>query len=207
LRIDTSWLAIGHADETTHVVRADNARGWTLAVADPRLAEKLLRDAQRAGAGKERLFADTNSPRKPSVDEILADGKHLADNRQAAERIDEQLAILLKTTGLRSDELVRLPVSFEAHPVLPGLRAMTPGLVNGLSLTDRQFAAPDPHGPKVRGDVFRTTAERALRRTGVRVHWVENFFWSHLGGGEVHCATNALRDTRGSDEWWSAGDL
>lgn len=203
LRIDTSWLAIGHADETTHVVRANNARGWTLAVADPRLAEKLLRDAQRAGAGKQRLFADTNSPRKPTVDEILADGKHLEDNRKAAERIDEQLAILLQATGLRADELVRLPVFFEAHPVLPGLRAMTPGLVNGLSLTDRQFAAPDPQGPKVRGvDVFKATAESALRRTGVRVHWVDNFFWSHLGGGEVHCATNALRDTHASDRWW-----
>lgn len=203
VRVDTSWLAIGHADETTHVVRADNARGWTLAVADPRLAEKLLRDAQRAGAGTARLFAGTNSPRTPSVDEILADGKHLADNRAAAGHIDAQLAILLKATGLRADELVRLPVFFEAHPVLPGLRAMTPGLVNGLSLTDRQFAAPDPQGPKVRGvDVFKASAERALRRTGVRVHWVDNFFWSHLGGGEVHCATNALRDTRGSDLWW-----
>jgi protein-arginine deiminase len=203
LRIDTSWLAIGHADETTHVVRADNARGWTLAVADPRLAEALLRAAQKNGAGKERLFAATNSPRKPTVDEILADSKHLADNRAAAERIDEQLAILLKATGLRADELVRLPVFFEAHPVLPGLRAMTPGLVNGLSLTDRQFAAPDPQGPKVRGvDVFKATAESALRRNGVRVHWVDNFFWSHLGGGEVHCATNALRDTRASDRWW-----
>ncbi|MEV6284436.1 protein-arginine deiminase family protein [Kribbella sp. NPDC051770] len=203
LRIDTSWLAIGHADETTHVVRADNARGWTLAVADPRLAEKLLRDARDDGAGGQRLFADTNSTRKPTVDEILADGKHLADNRAAAAHVDEQLAILLRETGLRRDELVRLPVFFESHPVLPGLRAMTPGLVNGLSLTARDFAAPDPQGPKVHGvDVFKATAERALRRTGVRVHWVDNFFWSHLGGGEVHCATNALRDTRATDAWW-----
>jgi protein-arginine deiminase len=31
---------------------------------------------------------------------------------------------------------------------------------------------------------------------------VENFFWSHLGGGEVHCATNELRDTRSTDRWW-----
>jgi protein-arginine deiminase len=163
----------------------------------------LLREVQRAGAGQQRLFADTNSPRKPTVDKVLADGKHLADNRAAAERIDEQLRILLKATGLRPGELVRLPVFFEAHPVLPGLRALTPGLVNGLSLTDRQFAAPDPQGPKVRRvDVFKASAERALRRTGVRVHWVDNFFWSHLGGGEVHCATNALRDTRGSARWW-----
>ncbi|MEV0375408.1 protein-arginine deiminase family protein [Streptomyces sp. NPDC050636] len=28
----------------------------------------------------------------------------------------------------------------------------------------------------------------------MRVHWVEDFSWAHVGGGEVHCATNALRE-------------
>ncbi|NEA36442.1 protein-arginine deiminase family protein [Streptomyces sp. SID13031] len=86
------------------------------------------------------------------------------------------------------------------------LRASTPGLVNGLSLTGRDFAAPDPHGPKVGGrDIFGQATERALGRNGVRVYWVEDFFWAHLGGGEVHCATNALRDTRSTDSWWKSG--
>jgi len=202
--IDTSWLVVGHADETTHVVRADNARGWTLAVADPRLAVKLLQDVQRRGGGDQRLFADTNSPSKPTVDQVLDSG--LTDNDAAAEHIDQQLNILLKATGLRPDELVRLPVLFEREQGFGLLKAMTPGLVNGLSLTDRQFAAPDPHGPKLGGqDVFRRATERALGRNGVRVHWVEDFFWAHLGGGEVHCATNALRDTSGTTPWWISG--
>ncbi|GAB3942095.1 hypothetical protein GCM10029976_062540 [Kribbella albertanoniae] len=201
--IDTSWLMIGHADETTHVVRADNARGWTLAVADPRLAAQLLRDVQKRGGGNQRLFADTNSTSKPTVDSLLAPAK-LADNGAAAQHIDKQLSILLKATGLRADELVRLPVFFDRVPGYGLLKALTPGLVNGLSLTDRQFAVPDPHGPRLNGrDVFRQTAEGALARNGVRVHWVENFFWSHLGGGEVHCATNALRDVSGATPWWS----
>jgi protein-arginine deiminase len=76
--------------------------------------------------------------------------------------------------------------------------------VNGLSLTEHQFAAPDPHGPRSNGrDVFRQATERALVRNGVQVHWVEDFFWAHLRGGEVHCATNAFRDTRGATPWWS----
>ncbi|TDD47352.1 hypothetical protein E1263_34705 [Kribbella antibiotica] len=200
--VDTSWLMVGHADETTHVVRANNARGWTLAVADPRLAAKLLRDVQRQGGGSQRLFADTNAKRKPTVDELLT---KLADNESAAQHIDEQLAILLKATGLRADELVRLPVFFDRVPGYGLLRALTPGLVNGLSITDRQFAAPDPHGPRLHGrDVFRQATERALGRNGVRVHWVENFFWSHLGGGEVHCATNALRDVSQTAPWWTS---
>ncbi|MGW7681210.1 protein-arginine deiminase family protein [Kribbella sp. NPDC054772] len=200
--IDTSWLMVGHPDETTHVVRANNARGWTLAVADPRLAFRLLRDVQRRGGGGQHLFADTNSPHKPTVDEVLSAGQ--ADNEAAARHIDDQLEILLKATGLRADEVVRLPVAFNKVPGYGLLTALTPGLVNGLSLTEHQFAAPDPHGPRLNGrDVFRQATERALAHNGVRVHWVENFAWSHLGGGEVHCATNALRDTRGATPWWS----
>lgn len=199
--IDTSWLMVGHADETTHVVRADNERGWTLAVADPRLAVKLLQEAQRGGAGGQKLFADTKSTKKPTIDEVLAKG--LPNNEAAARHIDDQLEILLKATGLKTSELVRLPVLFEKVPGYGLLKAMSPGLVNGLSLTARDFAAPDPHGPKVAGrDIFRLATERALRRNGVRVQWVEDFFWAHLGGGEVHCATNALRDTRSTDAWW-----
>ncbi|MFK4083191.1 protein-arginine deiminase family protein [Kribbella sp. NPDC020789] len=198
--IDTSWLMVGHADETTHVVRADNARGWTLAVADPRLAVQLLRDVQRQGGGGQRLFAGTNAKSKPTVDSLLTEAT-LADNEAAARHIDDQLAILLKATGLRADELVRLPVFFDRVPGYGLLKALTPGLVNGLSLNAHQFAAPDPHGPRLNGrDLFRQTAERALGRNGVRVHWVENFFWSHLGGGEVHCATNALREAPAP--WW-----
>ncbi|MET9275440.1 protein-arginine deiminase family protein [Kribbella sp. NPDC003557] len=200
--IDTSWLMVGHADETTHVVRANNARGWTLAVADPRLAVRLLRDVQRHGGGGQRLFADTNAKHKPTVDDVLRTG--LPGNEAAARHIDDQLKILLAATGLRADELVRLPVFFEKVPGYRLLKAMTPGLVNGLSITDREFAAPAPHGPRLQGrDVLRQSAERALGRNGVRVHWVEDFFWAHLGGGEVHCATNALRDTRGATPWWS----
>jgi protein-arginine deiminase len=104
---------------------------------------------------------------------------------------------------LRPGELVRLPVLFEKQKDFGLLRAVTPGLVNGLSLTGRDFAVPDPHGPKVDGrDLFRQATERALGRNGVRVHWVEDFFWAHLAGGEVHCATNALRDTHSTNTWW-----
>ncbi|GAA1602253.1 hypothetical protein GCM10009804_68430 [Kribbella hippodromi] len=202
LSYDTSWLLVGHADETVHVVRANNARGWTLAVADPRLAVRLLRDVQRQGGGRQQLFADTKSAHKPTVDQLLSTG--LTGNEAAAKHIDDQLKILLKATGLRTSELVRLPVYFTRVPGYDRLKALTPGLVNGLSLTDRQFAAPDPHGPRLNGrDVFRQATEQALAKNGVRVHWVEDFFWAHLGGGEVHCATNALRDTRGTTPWWS----
>ncbi|MEU6914203.1 protein-arginine deiminase family protein [Streptomyces olindensis] len=210
ITVDTSWLLVGHVDETVHVVRAGTGRGWTLAVADPRRAVELLRQARNAGEGGQRMFADTSAGRTPTVDALLADEDFLAGNEEAARRIDDQIAVLLRETGLSRDDLVRLPVLYAMTSVAPGTPegavAYSPSIANGLSLTARDYAAPDPHGPRVRGrDLFRAATEEALAAGGVRVHWVENFAWSHLAGGEVHCATNALRDTSGDAPWWSTG--
>lgn len=210
ITIDTSWLLVGHVDETVHVVRAATARGWTLAVAAPRQAVELLRHARRAGEGGQRMFADTSAERTPTADALLADDGFLAGNEEAARRIDDQIAVLLRETGLSRDDLVRVPVLYAMASVAPGepegAVAYSPSLANGLSLTARDYAAPDPHGPEVRGrDLFRDATEEALAAGGVRVHWVENFAWSHLAGGEVHCATNALRDTSGGVPWWRTG--
>ncbi|MFJ6750006.1 MULTISPECIES: protein-arginine deiminase family protein [unclassified Streptomyces] len=196
--LDTSWLVVGHADETVHVVRADNARGWTLAVSDPRLAIGLLKKARQAGEGGQRLFAGTEAAQKPTVDQFLRLEAARGDNADAARHIDDQLRTLLRATGLRPREIVRLPVLyFRADPgggLPPRHIAFSPALANGLSLTARDFAAPAPHGPQVAGrDLFREEAGRRLSAQGVRVHWVEDFSWAHLSGGEVHCATNALR--------------
>jgi protein-arginine deiminase len=203
--IDTSWLLVGHADETMHVIPSRNKHGWTLMVADPREAVRLLREARAAGAGGARLFEGTNVPSKPTVDELLADSEFLAQNETAARHIDGQIATLLAETGLRRDELVSVPVPFRQLDFAPVFRAVTPGIPNGLSLTPRDFAPPDPHGPVVRGrDVFKVATSRALGAHGVRVHWVEDAFWAHLNGGEVHCTTNAWRDTRSITRWWAA---
>ncbi|UNO39357.1 protein-arginine deiminase domain-containing protein [Streptomyces sp. MST-110588] len=197
--LDTSWLVVGHADETVHVVRADNARGWTLAVSDPRLAIGLLKRARDAGQGGQRLFAGTVAEHKPTVEEFLRQDAATGDSADAARHIDGQLKVLLRATGLKATEIVRLPTLYVRLDPGGGLPrrhlAFSPALVNGLSLTSRDFAAPDPHGPRLAGrDLFREEAERQLTANGVRVHWVENFSWAHLGGGEVHCATNALRE-------------
>ncbi|MBM7790918.1 protein-arginine deiminase family protein [Tenggerimyces flavus] len=203
--IDTSWLLVGHADETMHVVPARTKHGWTLMVADPRQAVRLLRSAQAAGAGKARLFEGTNVSDQPTVDSLLADAKFLAENELAAKQIDKQIARILAETGLRRSDLVSVPVPFRQLDFAPVFRAVTPGIPNGLSLTPREFAPPDPHGPRVHGrDVFKVATERALGAHGVRVRWVEDAFWAHLNGGEVHCTTNAWRDVGSIARWWAA---
>jgi protein-arginine deiminase len=208
--IDTSWLTVGHADETVHVVRSGNARGWTLAVSDPRFAVDLLRRARDAGQANQRLFEGTQAPWKPTIVQFLGWRQGMVENEESARHIDEQVNVLLHATGLSREEIVRLPVLYvKIDPIAPGLPrravAFSPGLANGLSLTARDYAPPAPHGPKVGGiDLFAQETERRLSANGVRVHWVEDFSWAHLNGGEVHCATNALRDTSGGTPWWRA---
>ncbi len=195
--VDTSWLLVGHADETMHVVRANNSRGWTLMVADPLLALSELRKAP----GTE-FFAGT--PNARPVDALLGNQQVLADNAEAAAHIDAQVAIMLRETGLRAEELVRVPVLFHKPPSVGLFVAYSPGIPNGISFDERTFAAPDPHAPVVDGrDIFQVATVRALRENGVRVRWVEDLGWAHYGGGEVHCTTNAWRDTSGQRPWWT----
>jgi protein-arginine deiminase len=172
--LDTDWLLVGHVDETMHVVRADNESGWTLMVADPRMAARLLRQAQAAGAGGTRLF-----PGSRTVEGLVGDEAVMSANDRAAAHIDAQLDTMLAATGLRRSEIVRAPVLFGAGEVDTSLlKAYTPGVVNGLSLTAREFAAPDPHGPVVGGhDLFREATRSALAAQGVRVRWVEDLLW------------------------------
>jgi protein-arginine deiminase len=110
-------------------------------VAGPRLAAATLRT--HSGHGQARF---TGGRITASMDEVLADRRLMADNEEAARRIDDQV-----------------------------------------------YAAPDPHAPVVGGtDILKAVTERALR--DVTVRWFEDTGWAHLGGGEVHCTTNAWRE-------------
>ncbi|MFJ5985752.1 protein-arginine deiminase family protein [Lentzea sp. NPDC092896] len=228
--IDTGWLAVGHSDETVHVIPARNARGWTLMVADPRLALDVLRKATKDGHGAAVLFEGTSEKEKPTIDQALADPKFVGQNEAAARHVDTQLAVLTRETGLTGRDLVRVPVLFQefgwqevdelagritraqADDLRDRMRsgqapstvfvAHTAGIPNGISLGDGVFGAPDPHGPRVDGvDLFRSRAEQALAGTPVEVKWVEDWDFLHWGGGEVHCGTNAFREPTKVD-WW-----
>ncbi|MFS8103830.1 protein-arginine deiminase domain-containing protein [Lentzea alba] len=236
--IDTSWLVVGHSDETVHVIPARNSRGWTLMVADPRLALDLMRQATKDGHGKSVLFEGTSEKVKPTIDEALANPKFLEQNDTAAKHVDTQLAVLLRETGLTERDLVRVPVLFEqfnwqqleaegdrlaatgrvTRPMVDDLStrmregkaartvfvAHSAGIPNGISLGGGVFGAPDPHGPRIDGvDLFKSTTERALAGTPVKVKWVEDWDFLHKGAGEVHCGTNALREPTRAD-WWRA---
>ena len=209
--IDTSWLYVGHVDETLSFVKAPSARGWVLLANDPRLAKTMLEDASRAGAGDVPMFVGMTwldrrlgtRPADITIDEVLADTLIMQASAEAAAEVDAQVEILKRETGLRDDEIVRVPF---LHALQKGKSvAFQPALVNGLYTSDTHFAAPDPHGPVIGGqDIFKAAFAESLGKLGITVDWVEDWDAYHRIFGEVHCGTNATRAIPAA-RWWESG--
>jgi|CXWL01.1.fsa_nt_gi protein-arginine deiminase len=208
--VDTSWLLVGHVDETISFVRANTPRGWVMLVNDPALARQMLQEQVQAGNGGARLFVGRNwlegngeTPAQISIQQVLADTSMMGDNSTTAAHIDSQVQILKQATGLMDSEIIRVPYLHESS--FGGSLAFQPGTVNGIYIKDNTFASPEPHGPIIDGkDPFKTQLEMALSAVGVNVAWVEDWDLYHRAAGEVHCGTNTLREV-GPATWWTSG--
>jgi protein-arginine deiminase len=167
-----------------------------------------------------------------TVDQFLADEQFTDTNERAADKIDANLAVLKSKAGLTDADVVRVPALYTARSMdygmldteirgmddgpekdakrrqLAAMRdavAEVPGTVNGLVLNDGRYVAPKPYGPVVNGkDVFAEAITAAFRKTGYRVTYVDDLISPHVSEGEIHCATNTLRDVFGAAEahWW-----
>ena len=89
---------------------------------------------------------------------------------------------------------------FLFQEVTGGLSALQPAMLNLLAVSPTQVIAPEPHGPLIDGkDPFKTHFEEALAAYGLRVHWSDVWSPYHVGGGQVHCATNSAREVPGDE--------
>jgi protein-arginine deiminase len=210
--VDTSWLNIGHVDETISFVKVSSPRGWAVLVNDPAMAKKMLEDASAAGNGSVLMFAgkswlDSNNietPAQVTIDEVLADTNVMSASASAVAEIDAQLQILKQETGITDAEIIHVP--FLHEPVQGTSLAYQPGTVNGLYYAEDTFAAPDPHGPVINGkDIFKDQLETALAAIGLKVAWVEDWDLYHRLSGEVHCGTNSKRGLAAGETWWTSG--
>ncbi|HVH41623.1 MAG TPA: protein-arginine deiminase family protein, partial [Labilithrix sp.] len=205
--VDTSWLVVGHIDETISFVKAKNARGWVLLVNDARSARSMLDARSKAGQGKTPLhvgkYWSDNTSAQVTIDQVLSDTDVMSASAEAAVEVDAQLAIIKAETGLTDAEIVRVPF---LHMSLRGRSiAYQPGMVNGLYLADGHFVAPDPHGPEIGGkDIFKTAMTAALAPLDITVHFAEDWDTYHRMLGEVHCGTNAIRQIPQA-KWWESG--
>ena len=209
--IDTSWLLVGHVDETLSFVKADSPRGWALVVNDPALAKKMLEDASAAGHGDAVMFQGENwldnnyndVPAQITIDQVLADTEVMAASADAEAEISTQLEVLKKETGITDSEIIHVPF---LHQKTMGYGvAYQPGTVNGIVLGDSDFGAPTPHGPVIDGkDIFADEMTQTFKARGITVHFIEDWNLYHRLEGEVHCGSNALR-TPPTAKWWESG--
>ncbi|MEZ4226524.1 MAG: protein-arginine deiminase family protein [Polyangiaceae bacterium] len=208
--IDTSWLLVGHVDETLSFLKTDNDLGFIVLANDAALAKKMLEDLVAAGQGDTPMFAgkqwidfDTNKnvPAQATVSEVLADTEVMAESKKAEVEVAAQLDAIRTEVGIQDTEIVPAPF---LHMSSYGVSvAYQPGTVNGQVLSDKVFASPRPHGPKVNGvDPFEKQLEDALAPYGIEVVWVEDWDMLHRLSGEVHCGTNTKRAPLPGVFWW-----
>lgn len=210
LLVDTSWLLVGHVDETMSFVKTATPRGWKLLVNDPTLARKMLEAARDQGHGEAPMFTGkhwpTNAGSRPAevtIQQVLDDVDVMATSAAVAISIDEQLAIVQAEVGLTEDEIIRVPFLHQSVDDLAV--AYQPGMVNGIYLSDTHFAAPKPFGPVIDGeDIFERSLQGSLGKEGIEVTFLDDWSLYHVNDGEVHCGTNAIRQTSGAAAWWEA---
>lgn len=119
VEIDTSWLAVGNADEFLQFLPADNELGWVMVVSDPESGLGILEKAKKAGRGK---WAATSQPwlqlqgpkcvPPPTIDQVL----ELADFRSVQEHsgrmIEKSVDVIKRETGVAEGHIIRIPALF-----------------------------------------------------------------------------------------------
>jgi protein-arginine deiminase len=202
LAIDTSWLLVGHVDETVSFMKASTPHGFIMLVTDPAGAVKMLQDQKAAGNGTTAMFSGTSGA--TTIDAVLGNTALMTHNQDAAADIQAQVDVIKTATGLTDAEIVKVPVT---HRLTSSKSvAHIPGTVNGIAISDKVFFAPEPHGPVIAGtDIFKAAFEASMTTWGITVYWVEDWDLFHALDGEIHCATNVDRVVTAGETWWTSG--
>ncbi len=206
IRVDTSWLSVGHVDEFLSFVPSDGPRGWRMLFARPALAVEMFEQLQQDGYGTTRLHEGKWwwwGAATRTVNQILGSANLMATNQEDQAILDGILLKLVDELDLEQDEVTFMP--FLAYSLTDGSVAYQPGTVNLLHF-DGHLLIADPFGPKVDGvDVFKEDLDTRLGALGLVTHYVDDWDTYHRNNGEVHCATNALRVVPSDDAWWEGG--
>jgi protein-arginine deiminase len=206
--VDTSWLLVGHVDETLSFVKASStARGWVMLVNDAAMAKSMFQAQASAGKGSTPLFVGKTwakgSSAQVTINQVLSDTDVMSASAEAVVEVQAQVDKIKAETGLTDAELVKIPF---LHEHVDGYSlAYQPGMVNGIYISDTRFVAPAPHGPVINGqDIFAKAMSEALAPYDITVHFAEDWDNYHRQEGEVHCGTNATRKIP-ETKWWETG--
>ena len=200
LWLDTSWLIIGHVDETVSWVPSKVGHPYRMLIPSTKLAVEILKKAEKDAPGG-MLNRDTKREGdKPGeyerpVADALKDKDLMAAQELIQKKIDSVCRTLQDGLGVADEDIIEIPVLFNSSPKEFHGRyySETANMVNCL-LIGSDVIVPDPHGPLVNGkDVLFQAVKDFLEPLGCRVLAVDNFYPYHRWGGEVHCGTNATR--------------
>lgn len=79
--------------------------------------------------------------------------------------------------------------------------AYIPGAINNVLLAPDRILAARQWGPMINGkDVFAQAVTAAYAHAGIKTGYIDDWNTYHMMTGEVHCATNVLRNT--TTPWW-----
>ena len=200
LWLDTSWLVIGHVDETVSWFPSKIGTPFRMMIPSSRLAVEILRKAELDAPGCLMNRGTQRAGDKPGeferpVADVLRDDGLMAAQELVQAKIDAVRRTLQDELGVADADIVEIPVLFNSSKEwYPGRYfAETVNMVNGLLVGDT-YIVPDPRGPLVGGkDVLLQAVRDRLEPLGCRVVPLDCFYPYHRGGGEIHCGTNAVR--------------
>ncbi|KAF2131385.1 hypothetical protein P153DRAFT_311713 [Dothidotthia symphoricarpi CBS 119687] len=132
LVLETGWLLVGHVDEIVQFLPYDNELGWTIAIADTRIALDVLHGVHSTGNGNVTVLsfntsrAEALNAQPPSqagltmsVNEILANSTFTENQAYAQRHLDANLDILLAEIPLNRSDVIFLPALFEDQSAGP----------------------------------------------------------------------------------------
>jgi len=200
LWLDTSWLIIGHVDETVSWVPSRVGTPYRMMIPSPRLAVEILKQAERDAPGGILNRGTKREGDKPGeferpVADALRDESLMAAQEYVQGKIDAVRRTLQEELGVADADIIEIPVLFNTESGRFSGRyfAETVNMVNGL-LLGNDYIVPDPRGPLVNGtDVLLQAVKDRLEPLGCRVVPLDCFYPYHRWGGEIHCGTNATR--------------
>ena len=201
LWLDTSWLVIGHVDETVSWVPSRVGNAYRMLLPSPRLALEILRQAERdapggiLNRGSKRDDTGKDEFVEVPVATALKDSALLAAQEFTQGKIDGVRRTLQSELGIADADIIEIPVLFGPSPwrFAGRYEALTTNMVNSL-LVNQTLIVPDPHGPLVNGtDVLLQAVRDRLEPLGCKVVAIDDFYPYHRYAGEVHCGTNATR--------------
>ncbi len=195
LPMDVSWLLIKHVDEMVcFVPTGTDSDPYKVLVPSVEAMIDLAESWIDAGHG-EAAFLDVFEE-KMTVASFLGDTALREYNEELQrEHLDTSNALIVSELGVDEDDLIHVPAYYKADG-----RSMVPNMVNSLLVNDTLFL-PDPNGPVVEGeDQLEAHMIRLLSGLPQKKVFVDDRQY-HKWCGNVHCATNTLRDP-GEIKWW-----